>query len=55
MAADCITRDGYRLADCTLDLFARLKRRGFIASRGGGPYHITREGLRAVRAQLDNR
>lgn len=52
---DCLTREGYRLTDCTLDLFQRLRRRGFIASRAGGPYRITREGLRAVRAQLDNR
>ena len=51
----CHTRDGWVLADCTLALFARLKRRRFIASRGGGPYRITREGLAAVRAQLDNR
>ena len=53
--ADCMTREGFRLSDGTLALFARLKRRGFIASRGGGPYRITREGLAAVRAQLDNR
>jgi len=26
-----------------------------IASHGGGPYRITREGLRHLRAQLDNR
>ncbi len=54
-AVDCLTRDGFRLSDCTPALFARLKRRGFIASRGGGPYRISREGLGAVRAQLDNR
>lgn len=52
---DCFTREGFRLSDCTLPLFARLKRRGFIASRAGSPYRITREGLAAVRAQLDNR
>lgn len=55
VAADCFTRDGFRLADCTLALFRRLKRRGLIASRGGRPYTITRLGLAAVRAQLDNR
>lgn len=55
IAVDCITRDGWRLTDCTLPVFARLKRRRLIASRGGGPYRITREGLAAVRAQLDNR
>lgn len=54
-AVDCLTRDGLRLSDCTPALFARLKRRGLIASTGGGPYRITRKGLGAVRAQLDNR
>ena len=54
-AAECFTRDGFRLADCTLALFRRLKRRGLIASREGRPYAITRLGLAAVRAQLDNR
>jgi uncharacterized protein len=52
---DCLNREGWRLEDCTLDVFRRLKRRGFIMSREGGPYRITREGLLAVRAQLDNR
>jgi uncharacterized protein YjhX (UPF0386 family) len=28
---------------------------GFILSRDGGPYRITRDALAAVRAQLDNR
>ena len=52
---DCLSREGWRLADCTLDIFRKLRRRGFIASSNGGPYRITREGLAAVRAQLDNR
>ena len=55
VAADCFTRDGYRLADCTLGVFRRLKRPGLIASMDGQPYRITRLGLLAVRAQLDNR
>lgn len=52
---DCFSRDGYRLADCTLDLFKKLKKRGLIASRDSGPYRITRLGIESVRAQADNR
>jgi uncharacterized protein YjhX (UPF0386 family) len=52
---DCLNRDGWRLADCTLAVFRKLRRRGFIMSENSGPYRITREGLAAVRAQLDNR
>lgn len=52
---DCYNRDGYRLADCTLGVFAKLKKRRLIRSQGGAAYRITREGLAAVRAQLDNR
>lgn len=55
VAVDCLTSDGARLDGVTLDLFHRLKRRGMVASRGGRPYRITRTGLSAVRAQLDNR
>ncbi len=53
--APCFTREGYVLTDGTLTVFQRLRRRGFIASHGGRPYRITRTGLGAVRAQLDNR
>jgi uncharacterized protein YjhX (UPF0386 family) len=55
IAVDCITRDGWRLGDCTLAIFRKLRKRGFIRSREGMPYRITRDGLAAVRAQLDNR
>lgn len=51
----CYNRDGWALADCTLGVFKRLKHRGLIASKASGPYRITREGLMAVRPQLDNR
>lgn len=51
----CLTRDGHVLAACDLVLFARLRRRRLIASRQGQPYGITREGLAAVRAQLNQR
>ena len=52
---DCFNRDGHRLADCSLGLFRKLKKRGLIESRGGAPYRISRLGLASVRAQLDNR
>lgn len=55
VAIDCLNRDGWRLDDCTLAIFRKLKRRRLIRSEDGGPYRITREGLAAVRAQLDNR
>ena len=51
----CFTRDGHILDGCGLALFQRLRRRSFIASRGGAPYRITQAGLYVVRAQLDNR
>ncbi len=55
VAVDCFNRDGYRLVDCTLDLFKKLKRRGLICSHNSGPYRITRLGIESVRAQADNR
>ncbi|MEZ5680708.1 MAG: YjhX family toxin [Erythrobacter sp.] len=54
-AVECYNRDGHVLVDCKLATFTRLKKRGFIASHAGGPYRVTRSGLLAVRAQLDNR
>ncbi len=55
ISAECLTRDSWRLADCDLAVFKSLKKKGLIASRSGGPYRITREGLVSLRAQLDNR
>lgn len=52
---NCITREGWTLADCTAPVFDRLRKRRFIRSQGGGPYRITRDGLAAVRAQLNQR
>ncbi len=53
--ATCFTRDGWRFAGLNVALFRKLKRRGAIASQGGHPYRITRQGLRLVRSELDNR
>lgn len=50
----CVTREGFVLADCSLGVFQRLRRKRLIASAGGGPYRISRLGRLTVRAQLDN-
>jgi len=55
IAVECMTRDGHRLVDCSLDVFNKLRRRGLIQSLGGGPYRISPLGLTAVRSQADNR
>ncbi|MEM9495392.1 MAG: YjhX family toxin [Pseudomonadota bacterium] len=52
---NCATREGWSLADCTLAVFQRMRRRGLIASANGGPYRITALGRRSVRGQVDNR
>lgn len=52
---ECLTGDGWQLSDCTLGVFRKLKRRRPIASRDGGPYRITRDGLDRLRPQVDNR
>ena len=53
--AQCFTREGHILTDCSFAVFRKLKRRGLIASHGGSPYRVTRKGLDAVRAQADQR
>jgi len=51
----CVTREGWTLGDCTLAVFTKLRKRGFIASHNSQPYRITRDGLFAVRSQPDNK
>lgn len=55
IAVDCFTREGWRLGQCDLDLFRRLRAKRLIRSQDGAPYRISERGLRAVRPQLDNR
>ena len=54
-ALTCYTREGYGYSPPGLQLFQKMKYRRLIASKQGGPYRITRFGLRIVRAQMDNR
>lgn len=51
----CVTRDGLTLSDCTLAVWRKLRAKGLIASRNGGPYRVNREGLVRIRSQLGNR
>ena len=55
LRADCFTRDGFRLTDCNLSVWKKLKTKGLIASINGGPYRVNRDGLARMRSQLDNR
>jgi uncharacterized protein len=52
---DCFNRDGWRMTQCDMRLFNKLRRRKTIASHNGGPYRITRRGIELVRSQVDNR
>lgn len=51
----CISRDGMILANCSLELFLRLRRKRLIASSAGSAYRISERGRRLVAARPDNR
>lgn len=51
----CFTREGYIFTACSMAVFLKLRKRKLIRSRNGGPYRITREGLKAVSSRPDNR
>ncbi|KIC50401.1 YjhX family toxin [Tateyamaria sp. ANG-S1] len=51
----CYTRNGHVLSDCTMAVFTRLKKRRFIHSRNGRPYRASHAGIKAVRAELNQR
>ena len=51
----CFNREGWVMPQCTLLLFKKLRAKGAIISRDGGPYRISRRGLELVRGELDNR
>ena len=48
-------RTGHVLADCTFDVVLRLKKRRFVRSQNGQPYRVSSRGIKAVRAQLNQR
>ncbi|WP_299611061.1 YjhX family toxin [uncultured Tateyamaria sp.] len=49
------TRNGHCLLDYTMPVFLCLKKRRFIRSTNGSPYRASRAGIKAVRAQLNQR
>lgn len=51
----CFRREDHVLADCTLALFERLRRRRFIRSTDGKPCRATRLGVACARSRPDNR
>ncbi|NSY40059.1 YjhX family toxin [Leisingera sp. ANG59] len=55
LQVDCCTHDGMLLADCSLEVVSKLRRKRLIESRNSAPYRISALGRRSVRPQLNNR
>jgi uncharacterized protein len=55
IGVECFNRHGWLMAQCTLRIFQKLRRKRAIASQDGQPYRITRRGLELVRSEVDNR
>jgi len=55
IAVNCITREGWTLEDCTVNVFSKMRRRKLIASSNREPYRATFYDRKAVRGQVDNR
>jgi uncharacterized protein len=51
----CVTREGFILSDCTVEVFNKLRRKRLVESKASGPYRISHAGRLSVRPQLDNR
>ncbi|WP_299929297.1 YjhX family toxin [uncultured Pelagimonas sp.] len=49
------TRNGHVLEDCTVNVFSRLLKRRLVHSKDGRPYRATAAGIKAVRAQMNQR
>jgi uncharacterized protein len=52
---ECVTREGCILANCTIAVLNKLRRKRLIESNASQPYQISDAGRRSVRARVDNR
>ncbi|KLV01284.1 YjhX family toxin [Photobacterium aphoticum] len=51
----CFSREGHILADCTIEIFQRLKNKKLIRSKNSAPYRITALGASSVKSQMFQR
>lgn len=52
---ECFSREGWRMTQCDVLIFRKLKHKRAIKSERSRPYRITRRGLELVRGELNNR